>query len=350
MTTPGDNHYTPRPDRERQLPDRPRPHPDRPRGNPSTPARRRGKRGLAFVITAAVAAVLLIAGAVLYFFVDRRPADNNQAADPLHLEEGNYVIKPCAAQGDDIPLKLNQAIDAVKDEKTTPFIDGMKIAAFIAHNQQVTEDMLVQTLQGRRPELHYYGHGAFSEADHEEMVELLDIDYELEERALVQEVHNCFSLDANDTKELLSMTKAFVGVDDELVDDVIDNGGPEAPQPRVLLAAPEEVPAEYEEALERAREIMDYETPDFTNSNRVALFLNLLSGSKRYIGEAEYEEGKKYSVDAAIYAAEHVDADFPSDNRAQLSNGEAPELSIYSVAINTRTEQGESIPQIAANS
>lgn len=346
MTTPGENHYSPRPDRERPLPDRPRPHADRPRGRTAaSQSRRLGGRGLITAVIAVVIALMLIAGAAFYFVSERRSADNN-AADPLRTEEGNYVIKPCAAQGDDIPRKLEQAIDAVKNEKTTRFIDGMKVAAFIAHNQQVTEDLLVDTLQGRRPETHYYGHGNFSESDYREMVRLLGIDYELENRALVQEVHDCLSLDAGDTKEVLDGTEVFAGIDETLVDEVIDNGGPETPRPQVLVPAPDDVPEEFEDALNRAREILAAEERAFSRSNRVALFLNLMSGSRLARNE-RFEEGKKYSVDAAMYAAEHVDAEYKADHRADITVG-GKDLDVYTTAVRRRTAYGESIPQIAA--
>lgn len=280
-------------------------------------------------IIAAIVALLLIAGAVIYFFVsDRDDSKNDEAQQPLHSDEGNYVVDPCAAQGDDLPRKLADGMAAAEENESQKFIGGMKVIAFIAHNQQVSEEFLLEIMNA--PTNKWGDIQDFDVSDHKEMIAALDIDFEAESKALIHEIHECMEVDPNDVKSFLGETESFSGIDGTLVDDTLGDGDPQRPKAQTLLAVPADKPAEYDEALEAANTALETGT-SLTTQSRVSLLFELL---------------KDHSVDAAIYAVEHTEGEFGADEDLGESEKRQDRKMVID-SFDSRTKNGNSVPQIA---
>lgn len=265
--------------------------------------------------------------------------ENNDSSDDGSSDKGaadtgkgNYKSQDCAVQGDDMVSKLPAALkQAEEDGKSEEFRDAMKIIAFFAHNQQLTEEFGTELLKVQT--VNYSGMEDFSEEDIEEVLSALDVDYEAEASAFVNELNMCFGMGEDTISKYFDKSGFYSDYDESFVTEALA-GDAMAPTVQTMVAAPADVPDEYTKALEEGEKQLKNQ-----RLTRLQLFVMLYSDLA-----SEDNQAQTFSVDAALYAAEHVTGEFFSDKEV----GDPVELDERNIGININglVDRGYTVPEM----
>lgn len=291
--------------------------------------------GIIAAVLVALAVIAVIALAVAGGGDDDNNGDeknDGQGGGEVSTEQGNYKEFDCAVQGDDMVSKLPEALkQAEEDGKPEEFLEAMKIVAFYAHNQQMSEEMSTTMLSSQSS--NYSALEDYSEEDFEEVLEALDLDYDAEVAAMAAELNGCLDMDEGAIAKYFEDSSYYSDYDESFISEAI--GGDKArPTAQTLVAAPKDLPEEYTKALEEGEKQVKNQ-----RLTRPQLFTILYSDL-----QSESTQAETFSVDAAMYAAEHVTGEFFSDKEVG-SPVEVDERSV-GMNINSLVDRGYTVPEM----